>query len=146
MEEYEFPLISFLSFYFTFCSCLLFILGHVYSLPRWILLALQIRSLDRVSLFSLSFFLFFTSFLLFIFRYGAAYYSYLYSHSYSSLIWDHCFKNDPLSRFQGDKYRRVMLEKGGSVDPKLIMTELVGRPDADPSAYLRHRGIIDVEE
>jgi len=58
--------------------------------------------------------------------YGASYYSYLYSKLYASTIWVNCFQSDPLSKESGMKYRRELLERGGSREPDEIMMNLVG--------------------
>ncbi|CAH1376753.1 hypothetical protein MTP99_018163 [Tenebrio molitor] len=49
--------------------------------------------------------------------YGAKYYSYLVSRALAFLIWETYFKDDPLSRAQGDRYRNECLAHGGGKNP-----------------------------
>ena len=64
--------------------------------------------------------------------YGARYYSYLWSRAIAAMIWERCFKDDPFSREMGEKYRREVLQYGGSRDPwKLIASILGHQPSID---------------
>lgn len=49
--------------------------------------------------------------------YGAKYYSYLVSRALAYLIWETYFKAEPLSRSQGEKYRKECLIHGGGKNP-----------------------------
>ncbi|XP_053685800.1 mitochondrial intermediate peptidase [Sabethes cyaneus] len=59
--------------------------------------------------------------------YGAKYYSYLISRAIASWIWQTYFENDPLSRSQGEKYRRGCLSYGGGVPSRLLVSNFLGR-------------------
>ena len=64
--------------------------------------------------------------------YGARYYSYLWSRAIAAMIWDACFKKDPFSREMGEKYRREVLQYGGSRDPWNLVTNILGhQPTVD---------------
>eukprot|EP00005_Dracoamoeba_jomungandri_P012434 CAMPEP_0174274406 /NCGR_PEP_ID=MMETSP0439-20130205/57892_1 /TAXON_ID=0 /ORGANISM="Stereomyxa ramosa, Strain Chinc5" /LENGTH=494 /DNA_ID=CAMNT_0015366153 /DNA_START=665 /DNA_END=2145 /DNA_ORIENTATION=+ len=53
--------------------------------------------------------------------YAASYYSYLYAKVFSSNIWYKYFNADPLNRETGEKFRREVLQWGGSKDGNSIM-------------------------
>ncbi|XP_044253809.1 mitochondrial intermediate peptidase isoform X1 [Tribolium madens] len=53
--------------------------------------------------------------------YGAKYYSYLVSRALAYLIWETYFKVDPLSRVQGERYRRECLAHGGGKNPTALI-------------------------
>ncbi|KAF7991339.1 hypothetical protein HCN44_002901 [Aphidius gifuensis] len=57
--------------------------------------------------------------------YGAKYYSYLISRSIASWIWQIYFKNDPLSRCSGEKYRRECLAHGGGKHPSKVVSDFL---------------------
>lgn len=61
-----------------------------------------------------------------VWRYGAGYYTYLYSSVFSSQLWNKCFKNDPLNREAGQKYVEKILQFGGVRDPKKMMFDMLG--------------------
>ncbi|KAG9852611.1 zincin, partial [Aureobasidium melanogenum] len=63
--------------------------------------------------------------------YDAGFYGYLYSRVYAADMFYSVFKDDPMDSVQGRRYRRLMLEKGASVDE---MTTLVGFLGRQPSA------------
>lgn len=64
--------------------------------------------------------------------YGARYYSYLWSRAIAAMIWDVCFKKDPFSREMGEKYRREVLQYGGSRDAWTLITNILGhQPTVD---------------
>jgi len=58
--------------------------------------------------------------------YGGAYYTYLHSHLHSANIWKYCFEPDPLSREVGERYRKFFLAPGGSLEPKIMLNNLLG--------------------
>ncbi|XP_062710456.1 mitochondrial intermediate peptidase [Aedes albopictus] len=59
--------------------------------------------------------------------YGAKYYSYLISRAVASWIWQTYFESDPLSRSQGEKYRRGCLAYGGGIPSRLLVSNFLGR-------------------
>lgn len=59
--------------------------------------------------------------------YGAKYYSYLISRAVASWIWQSYFEKDPLSRSQGEKYRRGCLAYGGGIPSRLLVSNFLGR-------------------
>jgi len=64
--------------------------------------------------------------------YGARYYSYLWSRAIAAMIWETCFKEDPFSREMGEKYRREVLQYGGSRDPWKMIANILGhQPSVD---------------
>ena len=72
-----------------------------------------------------------------LFGYDAGYYGYL---------WSKVFGDDMFTRFEGDPaaagadYRRLILERGGSVDGADMLREFLGR-DPQPEAFLRGIGL-----
>jgi Zn-dependent oligopeptidase len=72
-----------------------------------------------------------------LFGYDAGYYGYL---------WSQVFGDDMFSRFEADgetagaDYRRLILERGGSVDGGQMLREFLGR-DPQPEAFLRGIGL-----
>ena len=58
--------------------------------------------------------------------YGAGYYSYLYAKIVAEHIWSRCFKESPLCRAAGDRYRQEVLRHGGAKDPNEILKDLLG--------------------
>jgi intermediate peptidase len=58
--------------------------------------------------------------------YGAGYYSYLYAKIVAEHVWSRCFKEDPLSRDAGERYRQELLRHGGAKDPNEILKDLLG--------------------
>ncbi|XP_055688290.1 mitochondrial intermediate peptidase [Lutzomyia longipalpis] len=83
--------------------------------------------------------------------YGAKYYSYLVSRAVASSIWHTFFAKDPLSRAQGERYRREFLSFGGGVPsgklvgdflqcgvtPQILAKNLIEEVDAN-SEIIRH--------
>lgn len=64
--------------------------------------------------------------------YGARYYSYLWSRAIAAMIWDACFKQDPFCREMGEKYRREVLQYGGSKDAWTLVANILGhQPTVD---------------
>ncbi|CAG8485231.1 6380_t:CDS:2 [Ambispora leptoticha] len=56
-----------------------------------------------------------------LFGYGAGYYSYLFGQVLAGKLWKEIFEKDPLSREAGEKFRREVLQWGGSRDPWLCV-------------------------
>lgn len=72
--------------------------------------------------------------------YSAAYYSYVWSEVLDAETVEWFEEQGGLSRAAGDRFRRVLLGRGGSVDPMLSFVELRGRePRIDP--LLARRGL-----
>ena len=72
--------------------------------------------------------------------YDAGYYGYLSSQVYSMDMFDSVFKKDPMDGKEGRRYRRTVLEKGGSRDEMDSLIEFLGRePSSD--AFYKELGI-----
>ncbi|KAK4050222.1 metalloendopeptidase [Microbotryomycetes sp. JL201] len=68
--------------------------------------------------------------------YSSGYYGYLYSQVFSADMYDTVFKQDPMSPESGIRYRREILEPGGSRDEMDSLIKFLGRkPTAD--AFLK---------
>ena len=63
--------------------------------------------------------------------YDAGYYGYLISKVFAQDIFHEAFKRDPMSVEQGRRYRKKVLEKGGSQPEMKTLVDFLGR---DPSA------------
>lgn len=50
------------------------------------------------------------------------------------------FKQNPMSKSQGRRYRHIILERGGTMDELKYLTEFLGR-EPDPKAFFKDRGI-----
>ncbi|PYH99211.1 thimet oligopeptidase [Aspergillus ellipticus CBS 707.79] len=75
----------------------------------------------------------------FVWGQEASYYSYLYTRTLAADIWLSCFKESPLSQQAAMKYRRQILEHGGSKDEHKAVKDFLGRaPTSD--AYLQDLG------
>ncbi|KAH0363029.1 zincin, partial [Aureobasidium melanogenum] len=70
--------------------------------------------------------------------YDAGFYGYLYSRVYAADMFYSVFKDDPMDKVQGRRYRRTMLEKGASVDEMTTLVEFLGR---EPSAEAFHKDL-----
>ncbi|KAJ5711821.1 thimet oligopeptidase [Penicillium malachiteum] len=69
----------------------------------------------------------------------ACYYSYLYTRTLAADIWSSCFKESHVSQEAAMKYRRRILDHGGSKDEHKAVKEFLGRaPTSD--AYLQDLG------
>ncbi|KAJ5738646.1 thimet oligopeptidase, partial [Penicillium malachiteum] len=69
----------------------------------------------------------------------ACYYSYLYTRTLAADIWSSCFKGSPVSQEAAMKYRRRILDHGGSKNEHKAVEEFLRRaPTSD--AYLRDLG------
>merc|ERR1712156_834598 len=60
--------------------------------------------------------------------YGARYYAYLVSRAVAAQLWHTCFKEDPLSRTMGTRYREKMLAHGGEKHPSELVQDMLGKP------------------
>jgi len=72
--------------------------------------------------------------------YGAAYYGYKWSEVYAQDMFSVFEANGILNQDIGLKYRRIILEKGGTVDPYELVKEFLGR-EPNSEAFLRSMGI-----
>ena len=63
-----------------------------------------------------------------LYNYGATYYSYLFDRAIASRVWTSLFEKDPLSREAGERYRREVLQWGGSKDPWEIVAAVLDKP------------------
>ena len=68
--------------------------------------------------------------------YDATSYAYLYSLVFSADMFESVFKANPMNGTEGRRYRRVVLEPGGSMDELEVLREFLGR---DPSAKAFYR-------
>jgi len=72
--------------------------------------------------------------------YDAGYYGYLSSQVYSTDMYHSVFAKDPMNEAQGRRYRRLILEKGGSQDEMQTLEGFLGRkPNAE--AFYKDLGI-----
>ncbi|WP_432542168.1 M3 family metallopeptidase [Kineococcus sp. SYSU DK002] len=72
--------------------------------------------------------------------YAAAYYSYVWSEVLDADTVEWFAENGGLRRENGERFRRTVLARGGSVDPLAAYREFRGR-DADLAPLLRRRGL-----
>jgi thimet oligopeptidase len=68
--------------------------------------------------------------------YDAGYYGYLWSLVYATDMYSAFQKTDPLSPKTGDRYRRVILERGNMEDADVLLTRFLGRP-SNNKAFLK---------
>ncbi|KAF3920209.1 Saccharolysin [Arthrobotrys entomopaga] len=72
--------------------------------------------------------------------YAAGYYGYLWSEVFSQDMFFTAFKKDPMNKEAGRRYRKVVLERGGSLDEMENLKEFLGRePNSD--AFLEELGL-----
>ncbi|XP_023228122.1 mitochondrial intermediate peptidase-like [Centruroides sculpturatus] len=57
--------------------------------------------------------------------YGAKYYAYTMSRAIAAQIWHSIFKDDPLNRAAGERYRREVLAHGGSKPPMQLIGDFL---------------------
>lgn len=72
--------------------------------------------------------------------YDAGYYGYLSSQVYSADMFHSVFDKDPMNAKEGRRYRRMVLEKGGSQDEMKTLTDFLGR-EPSTEAFYRELGI-----
>jgi metallopeptidase MepB len=70
--------------------------------------------------------------------YDAGYYSYLFSQVFADDIFHAVFERDPMSPVAGLRYRKVVLEKGGSENGLKLLEDLLGRK---PNELAFHEGL-----
>lgn len=73
--------------------------------------------------------------------YASGYYSYKWAEMLDADAFAIFEAEDPFSRSTGQRFRRTILEKGGTVYPDRLFRDFAGRTP-DPSALLRRDGII----
>lgn len=73
--------------------------------------------------------------------YASGYYSYKWAEMLDADAFAIFEAEDPFSRSTGQRFRRTILEKGGTVSPDRLFRDFAGR-NPDPSALLRRDGII----
>ncbi|MFH1017444.1 MAG: M3 family metallopeptidase [Pseudomonadota bacterium] len=64
--------------------------------------------------------------------YGPAYYSYLWDEAISDDLFTRFQKAGLLSETEGMRYRQMILEPGGSIDPDQLVADFMGRPLPSP--------------
>jgi thimet oligopeptidase len=75
-----------------------------------------------------------------LFGYDAGYYGYLWSEVFGEDMWTVFEREGPLNPETGMRYRKAVLERGGSVDGDVLVREFLGRePNSD--AFLRAIGL-----
>ena len=67
--------------------------------------------------------------------YDAGYYGYLFSQVYSADMFHTIFAKDPMNPAEGQRYRRTVLEKGGSIDALDLLKEFLGREPSNEAFY-----------
>ncbi|WEW59586.1 metalloendopeptidase [Emydomyces testavorans] len=72
--------------------------------------------------------------------YDAGYYGYLSSQVYSADIFYTVFKENPMNRKEGRRYRYTVLEKGGSQEEMETLKEFLGR-EPKPDAFYKELGL-----
>ena len=72
--------------------------------------------------------------------YGAAYYGYKWSEVYAHVMFSIFKKKGIMDPDTGLRYRKIILEKGGTADPLDLVKEFLGR-DPNSDAFLRSMGI-----
>jgi metallopeptidase MepB len=70
--------------------------------------------------------------------YDAGYYSYLFSQVFADDIFHTLFERDPMNPVAGLRYRRIVLEKGGSENGLKLLEDLLGRK---PDVLAFHKGL-----
>ncbi|VVT44512.1 uncharacterized protein SAPINGB_P000441 [Magnusiomyces paraingens] len=64
--------------------------------------------------------------------YGASYYCYLLGRAIADRVWAHVFQQDPTARDAGEKWRREVLQWGGSKDPWQMVASVLDDPTLAP--------------
>ena len=72
--------------------------------------------------------------------YDAGYYGYLWSQVFSTDMFYTAFKKAPMDGEQGRRYRRTVLERGGSRDEMEVLKEFLGR-EPNSKAFLEELGL-----
>lgn len=72
--------------------------------------------------------------------YDAGYYGYLWSQVFSTDMFYSAFKKNPMDGVEGRRYRKTVLEKGGSRDEMESLKEFLGR-EPSSEAFLKELGL-----
>ena len=72
--------------------------------------------------------------------YGAAYYGYKWSEVYAQDMFSIFEKEGIMNEEEGFRYRRIILEKGGTEEPISLVREFLGR-ESNSDAFLRSMGL-----
>jgi len=63
-----------------------------------------------------------------LFSYGASYYSYLFDRAIASRLWSQIFRESPLSRENGERFKNQVLRHGGGKNAWEMTADLLGEP------------------
>jgi len=72
--------------------------------------------------------------------YDAGYYGYLWSQVFSTDMFYAAFKKAPMNGEEGRRYRKIVLDRGGSKDEMEVLIEFLGR-EPNSKAFLEELGI-----
>lgn len=76
--------------------------------------------------------------------YEATYYGYLWSKVFSIDMFESVFRENPMDGGNGRRYRRTVLEPGGSRGALESVTEFLGR-EPNTKAFYSYQGISSVD-
>lgn len=77
--------------------------------------------------------------------YDSGYYGYLSSQVYSADMYFSVFAKDPMNPEEGRRYRKMVLQKGGSQDEMTTLENFLGRkPSSD--AFYKELGLEGAQE
>ncbi|EGX96221.1 metallopeptidase MepB [Cordyceps militaris CM01] len=76
----------------------------------------------------------------FVGGYDAGYYGYLYSKVFSTDMFYTAFKENPMDGEAGRRYRKLVLERGGSMDENVMLREFLGR-EPNPENFYKDLGL-----
>lgn len=63
-----------------------------------------------------------------LFSYGASYYSYLFDRAIASRVWARVFRESPLDRERGERFKNEVLRYGGGKNPWHMASALLNEP------------------
>ncbi|MEO9256455.1 MAG: M3 family metallopeptidase [Tepidiformaceae bacterium] len=75
-----------------------------------------------------------------LFGYDAGYYGYLWSHVFGDDMYTRFDEHGPLDEATGTRYRKMILERGGTVDGDELVRDFLGR-EPNNTAFLRGLGL-----
>ncbi|KAM3519627.1 hypothetical protein NHJ13051_007372 [Beauveria bassiana] len=76
----------------------------------------------------------------FVGGYDAGYYGYMYSKVFSTDMFYTAFKENPMDGEAGRRYRKLVLERGGSMDENVMLYEFLGR-EPNPENFYKDLGL-----